>query len=232
MGRTGTPVRNKTTSHPGKTLRHRRIPWNRYEYPVLFERRPQKKLPMPLLLHANGSKISKSPGCQMRKYRKKSSNSAKKPDNNYNLISQLMVAMVELHEEKPEKKPSGLFRRHNFEQPLRKSFSLFPEKTGILWQTDHHTGRDISSETSSGEKVSAVDGLHFRRKKALHSFSGIETLPPAARFDVYIAHMYYLALTKTNISRERMLKSRITIPYRYTAILSAHSIVEHQLNRI
>lgn len=63
-------------------------------------------------------------------------------------------------------------------------------------------------------------------------YSGI--LPRSARFGVYIAYMYYLALFKKikDSPSEKVLQSRIKIPARHKATLLAWSFVKHQLNMI
>ena len=65
-------------------------------------------------------------------------------------------------------------------------------------------------------------------------FNGIKKLPRSARFGVYVAYMYYLALFKKirDTPPERVLKARIRIPNRHKATLLAYSYVKHQLNMI
>lgn len=65
-------------------------------------------------------------------------------------------------------------------------------------------------------------------------FKGIRQLPRSARFGVYIAYVYYLALFRKirNISPERVLQSRVSIRKRHKATLLAYSYVKHQLNLI
>lgn len=65
-------------------------------------------------------------------------------------------------------------------------------------------------------------------------FAGIRKLPRSARFGVYVAYMYYLALFKKirNTPPEKVLKSRIRIDNRHKATLLAYSYVRHQLNLI
>lgn len=65
-------------------------------------------------------------------------------------------------------------------------------------------------------------------------FRGITKLPKSARFGVYVAYMYYLALFKKirNTPAERVLKARIRIPNPHKATLLAYSYVKHQLNMI
>jgi len=61
---------------------------------------------------------------------------------------------------------------------------------------------------------------------------GIKKLPRSARFGVYVAYVYYLALFKKirNTSSESILKSRISIRKRHKARLLAYSFLKHQLN--
>lgn len=65
-------------------------------------------------------------------------------------------------------------------------------------------------------------------------FKGIKQLPRSARFGVYVAYVYYLALFKKirNTPSERVLNQRIRIRNRHKATLLAYSFVKHQLNLI
>ncbi len=65
-------------------------------------------------------------------------------------------------------------------------------------------------------------------------FVGIKKLPRAARFGVYVAYVYYLALFKKirNTPSHLVLKSRIRIRNRDKAKLLAYSYVKHHLNLI
>jgi len=63
-------------------------------------------------------------------------------------------------------------------------------------------------------------------------FKGIKKLPRSARFGVYVAYVYYLALFKKiqNTPSESILRCRISIRKRHKARLLALSFVKHQLN--
>jgi phytoene synthase len=63
---------------------------------------------------------------------------------------------------------------------------------------------------------------------------GIKKLSRSARFGVYLAYMYYLALYRKikTIPPEKLLQTRIRIPNRYKATLWAYSFVRYQLNII
>ena len=67
-----------------------------------------------------------------------------------------------------------------------------------------------------------------------HAYIGIKKLPKRARFGVYIAYVYYLALFKKirNTPSHMVLQSRISIPNPHKAQLLAYSYVKHQLNLI
>ncbi len=65
-------------------------------------------------------------------------------------------------------------------------------------------------------------------------YKGITKLPRGARFGVYVAYVYYLALFKKirNTPSEHVLNQRIRIRNRHKATLLAYSFVKHQLNLI
>jgi phytoene/squalene synthetase len=65
-------------------------------------------------------------------------------------------------------------------------------------------------------------------------YKGIKQLPRSARFGVYVAYVYYLALFKKiqNTPSERVLKSRISIRKRHKARLLAYSYLKHQFNML
>ncbi len=65
-------------------------------------------------------------------------------------------------------------------------------------------------------------------------YKGIKQLPRSARFGVYVAYIYYLALFKKiqNTPSERVLKCRISIRKRHKARLLAYSYLKHQLNML
>jgi phytoene synthase len=64
--------------------------------------------------------------------------------------------------------------------------------------------------------------------------SGIKKLPKSARFGVYVAYVYYLALFKKikNTPSKMVMGTRIRIRNRHKATLLAYSFVKHQLNLI
>ncbi len=65
-------------------------------------------------------------------------------------------------------------------------------------------------------------------------YKGIQQLPRGARFGVYVAYVYYLALFKKirNTPSEHVLNSRIRIPNRHKISILCYSFVKHQLNMI
>lgn len=65
-------------------------------------------------------------------------------------------------------------------------------------------------------------------------FKGIKQLPRSARFGVYVAYVYYLALFRKiqNTPSESVLKSRISIRKRHKARLLAYSYLKHQFNML
>lgn len=67
-----------------------------------------------------------------------------------------------------------------------------------------------------------------------NGYIGIKQLPRTARFGVYVAYVYYLALFKKikNTPCEHVLDRRISIRKRHKARILAYSYVKHQLNLI
>lgn len=67
-----------------------------------------------------------------------------------------------------------------------------------------------------------------------HGYEGIVNLPRSARFGVYVAYVYYLALFKKirNTPCDQILQSRIRIRNRHKARLLAYSFFKHQLNML
>jgi 15-cis-phytoene synthase len=65
-----------------------------------------------------------------------------------------------------------------------------------------------------------------------HAYLGIKQLPRNARFGVYVAYVYYLALFRKirNTPSDRILRTRIRIRNRKKAQLLAWSYFKHQLN--
>lgn len=65
-------------------------------------------------------------------------------------------------------------------------------------------------------------------------YLGVRQLPRSARFGVYVAYMYYLALFEKirNTPSEKILQSRISIRKRHKARLLAYSFFKHQLNML
>jgi 15-cis-phytoene synthase len=63
-------------------------------------------------------------------------------------------------------------------------------------------------------------------------YQGIKQLPRTARFGVYVAYLYYLALFKKikNTPSDHVLKSRIRIRNRHKISILFYSFVRHQLN--
>jgi len=65
-------------------------------------------------------------------------------------------------------------------------------------------------------------------------YEGIKQLPRCARFGVYVAYVYYLALFKKirNTPPQHVLNSRIRIRNRHKLSILCYSFVRHQLNMI
>jgi phytoene/squalene synthetase len=87
----------------------------------------------------------------------------------------------------------------------------------------------------------AMNQFHDHDKKKIEKniqadfdegFKGIKKLPRSARFGVYVAYVYYVALFRKiqRMPYESILRNRISIPKRQKAKLLALSFLKHQLN--
>ncbi len=114
------------------------------------------------------------------------------------------------------------FQKVNFLRDIREDYtalgrSYFPDV-------------DVNSfDEESKARIEA--GIAEDFAKAYH---GIKKLPRSARFGVYVAYVYYLALFRKirNTPSTLMLKSRITIRNRQKATLLAYSFLKYRLNRL
>lgn len=123
-------------------------------------------------------------------------------------------------------KPSAMslgsaFQKVNFLRDLRADFSMgrvyFPELT--LGDLTDDTKRQIEESIQQDFD---------------NALAGIKELPRGARFGVYVAYVYYLALFKKirSAPSELVLKNRIRVRNRHKIRLLAYSYVKHQLNLI
>jgi phytoene synthase len=124
------------------------------------------------------------------------------------------------HKLKPNAMSLGsAFQKINFLRDLREDFQMgrtyFPEVN--INQLDERNKKLIEN--------SILKDFH-------HGYEGIKSLPRGARFGVYVAYVYYLALFKKikNTPSEKVLQSRIRIRNRHKARLLAYSYFKHQLN--
>jgi phytoene synthase len=82
---------------------------------------------------------------------------------------------------------------------------------------------------NENEKVSIEQDIREDLQVAL---SGLRQLPRSARFGVYVAYMYYLALFRKirNTPAKRVLQTRVRIANAHKASLLALSYIRHRLN--
>jgi len=84
-------------------------------------------------------------------------------------------------------------------------------------------------DEAAKEKIEADILLDFHA-----GFEGIKQLPRSARFGVYVAYLYYLALFKKikNTPSHQVLRNRIRIRNRHKLSILAYSFLKHQFNLI
>jgi MerR family transcriptional regulator, light-induced transcriptional regulator len=94
-----------------------------------------KKIMNVSLLNSNGLKISRIAEMSSEEINKKILELSESKNESLIYIDQLVVAMVDLDEEKFEKILSGLILRFTFERTITEIVYPFLEKIGVLWQT-------------------------------------------------------------------------------------------------
>ncbi len=133
--------------------------------------------------------------------------------NNTTMYERLKPAAMKL---------ASAFQKINFLRDLNADFNqmgrnYFP---GVdLSRFDDHTKKEIEKDISND----------FRA-----GYEGIKQLPKSARFGVYVAYLYYLALFKKirNTSSNTVLTNRIRVKNRTKFSILAYSYLRHQLNLI
>jgi 15-cis-phytoene synthase len=111
------------------------------------------------------------------------------------------------------------FQKINFLRDLRDDFSM-----GRIYFPELNVN-ELDDKNKKQIEHSITEDFH-------HGYEGIKSLQRGARFGVYVAYVYYLALFKKikNTPSEKVLQSRIRIRNRHKARLLAYSYFKHQLN--
>ncbi|MFM9840369.1 MAG: phytoene/squalene synthase family protein [Cyclobacteriaceae bacterium] len=124
-------------------------------------------------------------------------------------------------------KPSAMklgsaFQKINFLRDLNADY--------IQMGRTYFPGVDLSRFDDETKKQIEIDiAADFKE-----GYEGIKLLPRTARFGVYVAYLYYLALFEKikNTTSTTVLKERIRVRNRRKLSILAYSFVKHQLNLI
>jgi DNA-binding transcriptional MerR regulator len=127
-----------------------------------------KKIINVSLLNANGIKISKIAGMSGDEMNRKILELSETQSETVVHIDQLVIAMVELDEEKFEKVLSSLTLRFGFERTVIEIIYPFLEKIGVLWQTHHISPAQehFISNLIRQKIIVAIDALPIAPKTA------------------------------------------------------------------
>jgi MerR family transcriptional regulator, light-induced transcriptional regulator len=127
-----------------------------------------KKIINVSFLNANGIKISKIAGMSAAEMNQKIIELSETQNEASVHIDQLVIAMIELDEEKFEKVLSGLILRFGFEDTVIDIVYPFLEKIGILWQTYSITPAQehFISNLIRQKVIVAIDALPIAPKTA------------------------------------------------------------------
>lgn len=114
------------------------------------------------------------------------------------------------------------FQKINFLRDLKADY--------LVMGRQYFPGIDME-EFNDATKQKIEESIHADFENA---YLGIKQLPKRARFGVYIAYVYYLALFRKikNTPSRQVLNARIRIPNPHKAQLLAYSYLRHQLNLI
>lgn len=120
------------------------------------------------MLNSNGLKISKIAGMTRDEINQRILELSKTESEATIYIDYLVIAMVELDEEKFEKILSGLTLRFGFERTVIEIIYPFLEKIGILWQTHHinPAQEHFISNLIRQKVIVAIDSLPIPQKSS------------------------------------------------------------------
>lgn len=122
----------------------------------------------------------------------------------------------------PAMKLGSAFQKINFLRDLNADFNCMGR--------NYFPGIDLTRfDEESKRKIEADIAEDFHA-----AYLGIKELPRTARFGVYVAYLYYLALFEKikNTPCHVVLQNRIRVRNRHKLSILAYSFVKHQLNMI
>ena len=143
------------------------------------------------LLNSNGLKISRIAEMTGDEINRKILELSETKSESQIYIDQLIIAMVDLDEEKFEKILSGLILRFNFERTVVEVIYPFLEKIGVLWQTHNITPAQehFISNFIRQKLMVAIDGLPLAPKTARRA---ILFLPENEMHELGLLFYHYL----------------------------------------
>lgn len=127
-----------------------------------------KKIINVSMLNNHGVKISRIASMSFDEISKKIMDMTSTQTDASVYIEQLVVAMVDLDEERFEKILSALVKRFGFERTITEAIYPFLEKIGVLWQTKNITPAQehFISNLIRQKIIAAIDGLPLASKSA------------------------------------------------------------------
>lgn len=182
-----------------------------------------KKIINVSVLNENGVKISKIVGLTLDEINQKVNELSETKNSIDIYIDQLVIAMIEMEEEKFEKMISDLSLKFGFEKMVVDILYPFLEKIGILWLTDNinPAQEHFISHLIRQKMIVAIDALHLAPKTEIRA---VLFLPDHELHELGL--LFYHYITKKEGIRTYYLGQ--TVPY-----LSLKSICEeHQPNLI
>jgi DNA-binding transcriptional MerR regulator len=151
-----------------------------------------KKIINVSVLNNNGVKISKIVGLSLTDLNQKVSELSEAQNKIEIYIDQLVLAMIDMEEEKFEKILSNLILKFGFEKTIVEIVYPFLEKIGVLWLTNNITPAQehFISNLVRQKLIVAIDGLPLAPKTATRI---LLFLPENELHELALLFYYYLA---------------------------------------
>ena len=167
-----------------------------------------KKIISVSVLNNHGVKISKIVGLSMDEINRKVSELSEATNNIEIYIDQLVIAMIEMEEEKFEKMIGNLTLKFGFEKTVTDILYPFLEKVGVLWLTDNITPAQehFISQLIRQKLIVAIDSLPLAPKTAKRA---VLYLPENELHEIGL--LFYHYITKKEGIRTYYLGQ--TVPY-------------------
>lgn len=150
------------------------------------------------LLRENGFKISKIADMSDRQMSDAILRITEKSSSHADQIHSLVMAMIDLDEERFEKIMSANILQHGFENTMLQLIYPFLTKIGVLWQTGSITPSQehFISNLIRQKLIVAIDGCYVSNKEVNHRY--LLFLPEGELHELSLLFAYYICKSRKN----------------------------------